>query len=937
MPREEALEAPEQGWSPPPELDGFRVIRQLGRGGMGQVFLAHDDVLDRPVALKFLAAADPKPAARERFLVEARAIARLQHPNVVGIYRVGDVGGRPYIAYELITGKSLDDVVKPMPWPRALDLVVGVARGLSAAHHREVLHRDIKPANVMLADSGEIKLLDFGLAKLLDGPAPPRAVMPAAMDITNVGLVDTLAAGESRKTVSETVDSGVRAQDEQSLTATGALLGTPLYMAPELWRGEPASAQSDVYALGLLLFELLSGRLPHEGLRPAEIAEAVQTKPPPPIRSLVPGLPQALADVVDRCVRIRREERFQTAEEARDALEAIRSLYRPFDVQADAGPRSITGADDALQIAASFARIAPKADVFTARVYELLFTKHPELRALFPVDMSSQRRKLFGALVTVVDNLRRPDRLVPLLEDLGRRHASYGVKPEHFDAVGEALIGAISEFDERLRDHTKGAWANAYAHIAEAMTRGLAHERATPAPGTLDAIVRAPREEHPPTRWARSGDVSVAYQVLGNGSLDLVLVPGWLTHLEVGWQWPPLVRFFRSLSALGRLVIFDGRGMGLSDRPAQPVLLEDRIADLRAVLDAAGVERAALLGLGEGAATCLLFAATHPERTRAIALYGGNAKATTGDGYPLGAPADRVDELRDRVRASWGEPLFLETLAPTLARDEAFRAFWARYLRSAAAPGAAIAHLRANAALDVRPVLPAVRVPSLVLQRSGDPAVPLEAGRWLASHIEGARLVELPGADHLPFVGDAGPIVDEVRRFLGHAARPGDTTWMLAAVVSLAERSVAPPADPDAAPPSGLLVSDRLALACEREIARFRGIELDGVGEGRAVAMFDGPARAVRFARAVIQKARALGVELGAGVSFELCRIGDADVEGAAVRLAPAIAAEARAGEVLVSDPVRALVFGAMKLTARGSIEAEGETVRLHAVAPEPA
>src|ERR1043165_8724947 len=163
----------EHDWVPPPELDGFRVVRQLGRGGMGTVYLGHDDMLDRPVALKFLATTDPRVPARDRFLIEARAIARLQHPNVVGIYRVGEVLGRPYLAYELKNGQSLDAVPKPLPWSRALELVLGVARGLAAAHRRDVLHRDIKPANVMLANGGEIKLLDFGLAKLLDGTVRP--------------------------------------------------------------------------------------------------------------------------------------------------------------------------------------------------------------------------------------------------------------------------------------------------------------------------------------------------------------------------------------------------------------------------------------------------------------------------------------------------------------------------------------------------------------------------------------------------------------------------------------------------------------------------------------------------------------------------------------------------------------------------------------------
>jgi serine/threonine protein kinase/pimeloyl-ACP methyl ester carboxylesterase/truncated hemoglobin YjbI len=920
-------EAADPGWVPPAELDGFRVIRQLGRGGMGTVYLGHDDVLERPVALKFLAAADPKVPARDRFLVEARAIARLQHPNIVGIYRVGEVLGRPYLAYELIAGQSLDQLPKPVPWPRALELVLGVARGLAAAHRRDVLHRDIKPANVMLSDSGEVKLLDFGLAKLLDGSERPGGEGIAgdgAAAIPVDAMVDaTLDAGGS---LSERVTtrhvahgSGARGAGargsgaEGSLTATGAILGTPLYMAPELWRGEPATAQSDVYALGLLLYELLSGQLPHQGLRAAEIAEAVQTRAPRPIRSLCPTVPQALADVVDRAIRRRREERFQSAEEVRDALEAIRSLYQPFGTVHDT---PLAGDDDALQITASFARIAPRADEFCARVYERLFAEHPELRPLFPAEMAAQRRKLLGALVAVVDNLQCPERLVPLLEDLGRRHATYGVKPENFDAVGAALIGAIGDFDDQLDDVIRAAWARAYLKIAQAMQRGLVSERVTVLPGAADAAALAGREAAP-TRYARNGDVGLAYQVIGHGPIDLVLVTGWLTHLEAGWQWPPLARFLRSLAALGRLIIFDGRGTGLSDAGAAGALLEDRTADLRTVLDAASAERAALIGLGEGAATALLFAATHPERTRALILYGASARATAGDGHPYGPSPAAQDEVVARIRTSWGEPLFLERLAPSMTNDEAYRGFWARYLRAAAGPGAAIAHHRANAALDVRAVLSAIRVPALVLHREADAAVPVAAGRALAQQIPGACFAALAGGDHLPFVGDGGAFAAEVRRFLSQAAGPAVTTWVLAAVVAFAERG-------------GVHVHDAVQIACEREVARFRGVELCGPGDGRAAAMFDGPSRAVRFARAVLARARALGVELAAGVSFDTCRLGDADVDGDAVRLAPLVAAQAAAGEILVSDSARALLGGALKLAPRG--ELPGGRTRIHAV-----
>ncbi|HEU4733142.1 MAG TPA: alpha/beta fold hydrolase [Kofleriaceae bacterium] len=859
MAGDQAYEGPDHGWVPPAELDGFRVVRQLGRGGMGTVYLGHDDMLERPVALKFLASADPQLAARDRFLIEARAIARLQHPNVVGIYRVGEVLGRPYLAYELISGRSLDELPRPVPWARALELVLGVARGLSAAHRRDVLHRDIKPATVMLSDTGEIKLLDFGLAKLLDGGRRPDGGGSGASSLVDVVLHEALDASATQRAGLATRriahGSGARGPGAAgSLTATGALMGTPLYMAPELWRGEPATVQSDVYALGLLLYELLVGRLPHEGLRAAELADLVQTHDPAPIRSLCPTVPQVLADVVDRAIRRRREERFQSAQDMRDALEAIQSVYYPFG-NPFSGPSggaaepaacatsgsALAGTDDALQITASFTRIAPRADEFCARVYERLFADHPELRPLFPADMEAQRRKLLGALVAIVDNLARPERIVPLLEDLGRRHAAYGVEPASLDAVGTALIGAIGEFDAGLDDAIRAAWLRAYTRIAEAMQRGLAAERVTVPPDAGDAPEA--RRDAMLTRYARSGDVGLAYQVIGQGAIELVLVTGWLTHLEAGWQWPPLARFLRSLGAIGRLIVYDGRGTGLSDAGPRDTLLEDRAADLRAVLDAAGAERAVVIGLGDGAATAALFAATHPERTRALILYGADARATAGDGHLYGRSPAEHDELVARIRSAWGEPLFVDRLAPSLVRDEAFRRFWARYLRMAAGPGAAVAHHRASAASDVRAVLPAIRVPALVLHRERDAAVPTAAGRAVAARIPGASFVELPGGDHLPFAGDAAAFADAVRRFVSQRTGPVDPTSVLAAVVAFAERG----------PPVG----DAVRLACEREVARFRGIELAGPGDGRAAAMFDGPGRALRFARTVIARARA--------------------------------------------------------------------------------
>jgi pimeloyl-ACP methyl ester carboxylesterase/hemoglobin-like flavoprotein len=688
-----------------------------------------------------------------------------------------------------------------------------------------------------------------------------------------------------------------------------------------------------------VLYELLVGRLPHEGRRPAEIADAVLTRAPLPVRSACPSVPQALADVVDRCIRTRREERFENAEEVRDALEAIRSLYEPFVAELDEGS---AGADDVRRVVASFARVAPRAEDLAAGMYRRLFAAHPRLRALFPEEMTAQRRKLVGALVVIVDNLRRPDRLLPLLVDLGQRHAAYGVKAADFDAVGEALLGAIDEFDPELDDAGRAAWARAYHQIASAMRRGLEGETPTPLPGSIAAISRA--EPDPPRiRYARSGDVNLAYQIVGNGPLDLVLASGWLTHLEIGWQWPALAQLYRRLGSIGRLIVFDARGTGLSDpvAPGQPVLLEEQMADLRAVMDAAGAERAAVIGFGAAAAPAALFAATHPERTRALVLLNGAAKLTNGDGHTAGVDPAAHEQRLEQIRASWGEPLFADLAAPSLARDGAFLRFWARYLRTAAGPGAAAALLRSAALLDVRPALGAIRVPTLVLHREGNRYVPVTQGRYLAQRIADARLVELPGDDHLPWAGDGARLVEEMRRFLDQAEQPPDTPDMLAAVVCLVPRreDAESVSRPMPAPTALSLIAgagatandEKLARLCEREIARFRGIELEGVG--RATAMFDGPARAVRFARAMIARARTLGVPLAAGVCFDACRLGDADVVGEAVRAAPLVADRATAEEIVVTDAVRALLAGGgARFLDRGALEGVG---RVYAVLAE--
>ena len=323
------------------DLDEFRLVRPLGRGGMGLVYLAHDTVLDRAVAIKLIGAHDPDATARDRFLTEARAIARLSHPNVVSIYRVGTTSdGRPYLVQELVDGVSLDKVARPVPWRRAIEHGLGIARGVAAAHRRGILHRDLKPANVMLDDKGHVRILDFGLAKLTGAvpaapdaraigtePPPVRALEPGAFDPDRTADPAPAAAAspvaETAPGPASPVEPGPIAAGSPSdpqPTAVGALLGTPRYLAPELWAGEPATVRSDVYAIGVLLYELIAGEPPHPEAELAALREAATTRAPAPLASRA-DLPAWVGELVDRCLARDPEQRPASAVELGHAIE----------------------------------------------------------------------------------------------------------------------------------------------------------------------------------------------------------------------------------------------------------------------------------------------------------------------------------------------------------------------------------------------------------------------------------------------------------------------------------------------------------------------------------------------------------------------------------------------------------------------------------------
>jgi class 3 adenylate cyclase len=438
----------------------------------------------------------------------------------------------------------------------------------------------------------------------------------------------------------------------------------------------------------------------------------------------------------------------------------------------------------------------------------------------------------------------------------------------------------------------------------------------------------------PVTRYAKSGDVHIAYQVTGAGPRDLVFVPGFVSHLEADWEIPARARFLDRLGGFCRLIRFDKRGTGLSDRVPIPTL-EQRMDDVRAVMDAVGSERAALFGISEGGPMSILFAATYPARTTALVIYGSYARRLWAPDHPYGLTQAEWDGIVRRLEREWGGPVAVDLWAPSMVHDERFREGWAAYLRLAASPGAAAAVMRMNGEIDVRHVLPVIQVPTLILHRTGDRVTFIDQARVMAEHIEGAKLVELPGIDHILTVGDADAIVDEVEEFLTgvrHGPEPDRVlaTVLFTDIVGATERA----ADLGDRRWRDLLQGHHTLV--RRELGRFRGREVDTAGDG-FLATFDGPARAVRCARAVSDGVRALGLEVRAGLHTGEVELLDDKVSGLAVHIGARVAAAAGPGEVLVSSTVRDLVAGSgLRFQDRGAHALRGVPGEWHLFALEP-
>jgi class 3 adenylate cyclase len=432
-------------------------------------------------------------------------------------------------------------------------------------------------------------------------------------------------------------------------------------------------------------------------------------------------------------------------------------------------------------------------------------------------------------------------------------------------------------------------------------------------------------------RYARSGDLRIAYQVLGKGPLDLVFVPGFISNLDHYWEEPTLVHFLMRLSSFSRLILFDKRGTGLSDRLGTLPTLEERMDDVRAVMDAVGSKRAALFGISEGGAMCVLFAATYPERTQAMALYGAYGH------FPSWVlPPDKLAAFLDMVERDWGSGASLKAFAPSKLSDERFGRWWARFERLGASPSAVVALMRMNSEIDIRHILPAIRVPTLILHREGDPRVSVEAGRYLGSAIPGAKYVELPGSDHVAWVGDVDRLTDEIEEFLTGARADLEPDRVLATVLFTdIVDSTKKAAELGDRRWHGLLEQhDQIIRA---ELARYRGREIKTLGDG-FMATFDGPARAVRCASAIAGALPVLGLQVRCGVHTGEVEIKGDDIGGIAVHIASRVAALAAGGEVLVSRTVRDLVAGSdLRLDDRGAFLLKGltESMTLFAAAPE--
>lgn len=416
--------------------------------------------------------------------------------------------------------------------------------------------------------------------------------------------------------------------------------------------------------------------------------------------------------------------------------------------------------------------------------------------------------------------------------------------------------------------------------------------------------------EIPSTHYVKSDDVHIAYQVIGEGSFDLLFVPGFVSNIETIWQSPEQSAFFRRLASFSRLILFDKRGTGMSDRSSQIFTLEQRMHDVQAILDAVGSKRAALFGISEGGPMSLLYTATYPDRTSALVLYGSYAKRSWAPDYPFGWKDEQWQTVLDDIEYHWGSPqsLNIAMRAPSIAGDPHTAERIASYYRASASPGAAGAILRMNREIDVRIVLPATRVPTLILHRTAEHVIDVGHARYMAQHIPGAKLIELAGEDHQPWLGDRDTVLNEVEKFLTGKHQVLEPERVLATVLftdiqGSTERAAA------LGDHSWRELLEAFYAKVREVLKQYRGREINTLGDG-FLAAFDGPARAIRCAGAIRDAVRSLNLEVRCGLHTGECEVVGNDLAGIAVHTGARVAGLAAPGEVLVSQTVRDLVAG---------------------------
>ncbi|MDP1570475.1 MAG: alpha/beta fold hydrolase [Vicinamibacterales bacterium] len=534
----------------------------------------------------------------------------------------------------------------------------------------------------------------------------------------------------------------------------------------------------------------------------------------------------------------------------------------------------------------------------------------------YRLDVANARLEREGAVVPL------PPKAFALLQCLLERAGRLVTKPELLETVWAGTFVGDAALKVAIRDVRRALGDDAAqpAFIETAHRRG--YRFIAPVTVAAPPVPSRPAATPPATHYARSGDVNIAYQVVGDGPIDLVFVMGWVSHLDYFWAEPSFAAFLTRLASFSRLILFDKRGTGLSDPVTALPTLEQRMDDVRAVLEAVGSTEAALLGVSEGGPMCALFAATYPERTRALVTFGTYARRLRADDYPWGPTPEERDAFCQQIRDHWGDPVGLDTRAPSRVNDPDFRAWWATYLRMGASPGTAIALTRMNAEVDVRHVLPAVRVPTLVLHRRGDRCLLVEEGRYVAEQIPGARFVELDGDDHLPFAGDQESVLGEIEAFLtGEAATSALPGRLLATVLRLVIDGDGP----------GAAVYDDALLGLLRG---GRGTHASASDEG-ITAIFDGPGRAIACARTVAAHLARAGRAGRIGLHTGECTVAGGHVTGLAVTIASPVAHHARPGEVVASRTLRDLLAGsAIEFEDRGArpVGPVGEAWDLYAV-----